>query len=62
MRELIYNAPQLIVGIISLLASISSLGFGIFSFVKSKKENKKLGKTFWLSLVIVVLIVIIYIL
>lgn len=61
MKELIYNAPQLIVGIISLLASISSLGIGLFSFVKSKKENKKPGKTLGLSLLVVVLIAIFYI-
>lgn len=61
MREVIYNTQEIAVGIISLLASLSSFGIGLFSFVKSKKENEKAGKTLGLSLLVTIFIAIFYI-
>ncbi len=62
MRELIFNAPQEIVNIITIITSIPNfVASAIHLFKKTKNSESKLKKSFWIHIITGVTIIVFYI-
>lgn len=61
MREIIYNAPQELLNVITLIAGIPNFIIAATNFLKNfKKEKQKLEKSFWIPFVTGILIITLY--
>lgn len=57
MRELIYNLPDVVGIIVTVLTSLSGFGVCVVSLHKTQENDKKPGKAFWTSILITVLVI-----
>lgn len=57
MRELIYNLPDVVGIVVTVLTSLSGFGVCVVSLRKTQENDKKPGKAFWTSILITVLVI-----